>query len=72
MSEKTCRVNDYIFQPNSVICEEILTLVKGDTFFKDLLRYLLTREGVYGPGRPALLANAMQRKGSIVGHTAYG
>ena len=26
------------------------------------MRYLLAREGVYGPGRPAFLAHAMQRE----------
>ena len=44
----------------------------GRYFFKDLLRYPLAREGVYGPGRPALLAHAMQRVGYFVGLTAYG
>ena len=42
------------------------------TFLKDHLRYPLGREGVYAPGRHALLAHAMQRVGYIVGLTAYG
>ena len=48
------------------------SIVEGDTFFKDLLRYPLAREGVYAPVRPALLAHSMQRVGYIVGLTAYG
>ena len=48
------------------------SIVEGDTFFKDLLRYPLAREGVYAPVRPTLLAHSMQRVGYIVGLMAYG
>ena len=41
-----------------------------DTFFKDLLRYLLAREGVYAPGWPAFLAHTKQKVSNIVGLTA--
>ena len=32
-----------------------------DDIYKMTKRYLLAREGVYAPGRPALLAHAMQK-----------
>ena len=35
--------------------------IETDTYFKDLLRYPLAREGVYAPGGPACLAHAMQK-----------
>ena len=41
--------------------------IKGDTFFKDLLRYLLARKGVYAPGGPAFLAHTKQKVTNIVG-----
>ena len=61
-------------QAGTVLCPAGLLRGKyeGDTFFKDLLRYLLARKGVYAPFGPALLANAMQRVGHIVCLTAYG
>ena len=45
-------------------------IVQGDTFFKDLLRYLLAREDVYVPGRPTFLAHIKQKVSNIVGLTA--
>ena len=42
----------------------------GVYFFKDLLRYLLVREGVYAPVGPALLAHAIQKVSNIVSLTA--
>ena len=42
----------------------------GRHFFKDLLRYLLAREGVTAPGRPALLAHIKHKVSNIVGLTA--
>ena len=43
---------------------------QGDTFFKDLVRYPLAREGVYAPGGPAFLAHTKQKVINIVGLTA--
>ena len=40
-------LNMYIFR--SMHC------ITGWIFFKDVLRYLLVREGVYAPGRPIFL-----------------
>ena len=45
-------------------------IVEGDTFFKDLFRYPLAREGVYAPSGHVCLAHAMQRVSYIVGLTA--
>ena len=50
------------------LCSQLLL----EDIFKDLLWYLLAREGVYAPGRPALLAHAMQKISYIVGLMAYG
>ena len=36
-------------------------IVEGDTFFKDLFRYSLAREGVCAPSGPVCLAHAMQK-----------
>ena len=49
---------------------KILAMCHGDTFFKDLLRYPLAREGVYAPFGPAFLARALQMVSYIVGLTA--
>ena len=47
-----------------------MLVVLGAAFFKDLLRYPLGREGVYGPGGHAFLAHTKQKVNNIVGLTA--
>ena len=44
----------------------------GRYFFKDLLRYPMAREGVYGPGRHAFLAHTKKKVINIVGLRPYG
>ena len=41
-------------------------IVQGDTFFKDLVRYPLGREGVSSPGGCVGLAHAIGRFSNIV------
>ena len=51
-------------------CNGISNIVQGDTLFKDLLRYPLAREGVYGQAGLAFLAHTKQKVSNIVGLTA--
>ena len=46
------------------------SIVQGDTFFKDLMRYPLGREGVYAPGGPAFLVHTEQKVNNNLGLTA--
>ena len=72
-----------VFSENKVLCYKLYAVwcqfkfpryyyqhSIGRHFFKDLLRYLLAREGVSAPGRPLCLAHAMQKVSNIVGLTA--
>ena len=53
--------------PTTALSSDIQYIVQGDPFFKDLLRYLLAREGVYTPGGRAFLPHANQKVSYICG-----
>ena len=59
---------DTKFQPlSSKLCFSELSIVYGDTFFKDLFRYPLAREGVYASSGRVCLAHARQKVSYIEG-----
>ena len=54
--------------PNNL--DDSMIVIQRFTFFKDLVRYPLAREGVYGPGGPTFLAHTKQKVNNILGLTA--
>ena len=78
-SQSLC-FEDFLAAGGMAVSCEVSVLVAGSlcsgwshcpTFFKDLLRYPLAREGVTAPGGRVCLAHVMQRGSNIVGLRPY-
>ena len=60
------RKGNFLLTNNNFRIDFYIYIVEGDTFFKELLRYPLAREGVYATPGPAFLAHFIEKVNNIV------